>query len=155
MTLVRSSSDDTLENFFNGTHFLFRSVDVEDKASIVRRAIELQAFLVSLYYPRRSELSPPAEEHRPQVDVIALARRHAALEAFNHYTAPGIYRRSLSIKWLPSWKSVQTGLSINFKYIEVLLELLKEYLTIERDGLSVGERDIPKKRISHRFAASI
>jgi hypothetical protein len=132
MILVRGSSDNTLENFFDGTHSLFRRVDVEDKASIVRRAIELQAFLVSLYYPRRSELPPPAEGHLRPVDIIALARMHAALEAYNHYATR------------PSFKSIQAGLSTNFKYVEVLLERLKDYLTIEGGGLSVDEWEIPK-----------
>jgi hypothetical protein len=142
MALVRGGSDTTLESFFDGTHFLFRSFDVEDKASIVRRAIELQAFLVSLYYPRRSELSPSAEGHPPPVDIITLARRHAALVAYNHYTAP--VRLSLRIKGMVSWKAVQDGLSINLPYIEILLELLRDYLAIERGGLSVNERGIPK-----------
>jgi hypothetical protein len=134
MILVRGGSDNTLENFFDGTHSLFRRVDVEDKASIVRRAIELQAFLVSLYYPRRSELPPLAEGHLPPVDIIALARMHAALEAYNHYATR------------PSFKSVQEGLAINFKYVEVLLELLKDYLDLEGGGLSVDEWEweIPK-----------
>jgi hypothetical protein len=146
MALVRGGSDTTLETFFDGTHFLFRDVDVNDEASIIRRAIELQAVLVSLYYPRRVELSPPAEGHLPPVDIIALARRHAALVAYNHYAAPGIYRPGLRIKGLRSWKTVQDGLSINLPYIEVLLELLKDYLSIERGGLSVNERDVPENQ---------
>jgi hypothetical protein len=144
MALARGGSDTTLESFFDGTHFLFRSFDVEDKASIVRRAIELQAVLVSLYYPRRAELSPPAEGQPAPVDIVALARRHAALVSYNHYTTPRIYRRSLRIGGLASWKTVQEGLSINLPYIEVLIELLRGYLSIERGGLNVNERDILK-----------
>ncbi len=140
-----STSDNSCNaryDFLGNLQKLLTKIDVNDEALIVRRAIDLQAFRVSLYYPRLSQLPASRKAHPPALDMIALARRHAALMLYNHYTAPGIYRRSLNIKGLPSWKSVQTGLSTNFKCIEVLLELLKDYLGIERGGLGALEKDI-------------
>jgi hypothetical protein len=132
MTLARVS-DNTLDNFFSGNHSLFHSFDVNDEGFTLRRAIELQGFLVSLYYPLRLELSVQEPAHSNPVDVIVLARRHAALKLYRHYT---------SIKGYPSLKNVQIGLATNLKYIEILLQALKGYLALEKGGLSAEERDI-------------
>ena len=116
---------DARYDFLGNLQKLLIKIDVNDEALIVRRAIELQAFMVSLHYPCLSQLPTSRKAHPPALDMIALARRHAALKLYNDYSPPRIYRRRLNIKGLPSWKSVQTGLSTNFKCIEVLLELLK------------------------------
>ena len=135
-------SGDAQYDFLGNLQKLLVKIDVNDEAQIVRRAIELQAFMVSLYYPCLSQLPTSRKARPPALDMIALARRHAALKLYNDYTSPGIYRRSLNIKGFPSLKSVQVGLSTNFKCIEVLLDLLRDYLGIEGGGLSAPERDI-------------
>jgi len=136
MTFGAGVSDDTPYDFCGHAQFLLRNVDVNDKALIVRRAIELQAFQVSLFYPHRYRLTASGKRHPPLVDMIALARRHAALELYKRYTArsPGIKGGSLN--------SVKKNLLINFERIEVLLELLKDYLALERGRLSVLPEDL-------------
>jgi len=129
-------SDVTSYDFCGHVQFLFRSVDVNDKALMVRRAIELQAFQVSLFYPQIYRLTASGKRRSPLVDMIALARKHAALELYRRYTA-----RSGGIKG-QSLNSIQKTLSINFERIEVLLEILRNDLHLEGDRLGDGENDV-------------
>jgi hypothetical protein len=129
----RDNLYDTRYDLIGELEKLLIEIDVNDEPTIVRRAIELQAFRVSLFYPRFTQLPVSGKIRSPPVDMIALARRHAALVLYRHYTRhPG----------LSSWKTDENGLILNFKCVELLLELLKDYLHVEKGGLSELEKDI-------------
>jgi hypothetical protein len=149
--VTNEDSPDARYDFLGSLQELLIKIDVNDEALVVRRAIELQAFTVSLYYPSLTQLHSSRKTRPPEIDLIAFARRHAALKLYNDYTTPIKYRRSLNIKGLQTFSSIQTGLSTNFKCIEVLLDLLRDYLGIEKGGLSARERDISIIEYEHEL----
>jgi hypothetical protein len=156
-TIMSTSGDsrDPPYDLLGNLQKLLIKIDVNDEALIVRRAIELQAFMVSLHYPCLSQLPTSRKVRPPALDMIALARRHAALKLYIDYIPPGTYRRSLNIKGLPSWRTFQTGLSTNFRCIEVLLDLLRDYLGIEGGGLSALERAISEKEYADKLKSQL
>jgi hypothetical protein len=159
MTIKTGNSKSGLYDFNGGLQFLLQSVDVNDIGLISRRAVELHAFQLSLYYPyltqlRINDISP----HK--VDMIALGRKYAALRLYNYYASRALYKNTVDIglKRVPSLNNIQTGLTRNFEPIEVLLELLKDYLPVEKQGPRVLEKDIAQdefeKKLQHQFEKS-
>jgi hypothetical protein len=128
MTLTQVDPETRPYEFYGGLQFLLEKFDPKDKALTTRRAIELQAFRVSLFYPRRYRLTASGKHRRPLVDMIALARKRAALEIYRRYTArspPGFRGHSL--------KSIAENLSRHFDRLHVALEILKEYMVDNED----------------------
>jgi hypothetical protein len=60
---------------------LSSSINFNDEAALLRRAIERQAFSVGLYRPYPSELDTHGRARGPRENFIAVARRHAAVRA--------------------------------------------------------------------------
>ncbi len=140
MTIVQGNSKNELYDFREGLKFLLQNVDVDDTALLARRAVELHTFQFSLYYPCPTQLPTIKERSRPKIDMVALARKYAALQLFNYYASRALYKNTLGIKRTPSLKNIETGLTLNFKPIAALLELLRNCLAVERDGPSVLEK---------------
>jgi hypothetical protein len=63
-------------DFIGDLQKLLMKIDVKDEVMIVRRAIELQAFMVSLHYPCLTQLPVSRKAHPPALDMIALAPPH-------------------------------------------------------------------------------
>ena len=156
MMLASDGSDDAWYDFVGSAQFLLGSVDVYDEPLLVRRAIELQAFLISLFYPRRYGLTAAGKVRLPRVDMIGLGRKYAALELYTFYTFFK-YRPRLGNK-LPSRVTVQNNLSVNFRRIEPIIDILKEYLSVKRNALSATQIDISdfefKEELQRQFEKS-
>jgi hypothetical protein len=151
MTIIQGNSKNELYDFRESLKFLLQSVDVGVTALLARRAVELHAFQFSLYYPYFTQLPPFKERPLPKKDVVALARKYAALQLFNYYASRALYKNTFGMKRTPSLNNIETGLADNFKPIEALLELLKDYLTAESDGRGVIEKGISRKGFVKEF----
>src|SRR5271165_3361162 len=102
MTSASNDLDDMPYDFLGYANDLLHKADVSDESNLIRRAIELQAFTVSLYYPRLSQLDVSKKGPTPQVDMIAVARRHAAVKLYEYYAARALMRRSSEIRKISS-----------------------------------------------------
>jgi hypothetical protein len=105
MTFFSDDLDDVAYDFLGYANELLYNLDISDESNLIRRAIELQAFSVSLYYPRLSQLDVTRKGPTPQVDMIAVARRHAAVKLYEYYarrTRRGrqIKKNTSSSKWI-------------------------------------------------------
>ena len=152
MTYANHDLDETPYDLFGHLDDLLNDVDINDNAVIVWRAIALQAFLVSLYYPNLSQFED-SSERQPRVDMNALAARHAAVKLYEHTAALRSHNRSIRIK-LPSAIAVKKGLSSKLKRDQ----LLKDCLGLEREGLSALQDDLSQReytsRLSRQFVKS-
>jgi hypothetical protein len=153
MTLIPGDAKDKPKLYdFNGRlQFLLQSADISDTALITRRAVEIHAFQISLYYPYLSNLPITKERLLPKADMIALARKYAALKLYNYYGARTLRKNAIGMKRVPSLQNIQTGLANNFKRIEVLLELLKDYLFTERDDPGGFEKDVSQNEFENEM----
>jgi hypothetical protein len=138
MTLTQVSSETRPYEFYGGLQFLLEKFDPSDNALTTRRAIELQAFRVSLFYPKIYCLTASGKPRRPLINMIALARKHAALALYERYTArsPGPTGQSL--------RSIEENLSRHFDSVRAVLEVLKDYL-INREDTSSSAHDLAPK----------
>ena len=112
---------------------LLNPIDVSDKIVLVRRAIQMHALSIALYFPRLSQLEASRKGTVPNVDMIALARRHAAVKLYQHYASPIPRSHPPNSETVRSSTPVKKGLSIRFKRVQ----FLKEFLALESGGLSV------------------
>jgi hypothetical protein len=99
--------------------FLLEKFDAGDKGVITRRAVELQASRVSLFYPERFRLTASGKLRRPPIDMVWFAKKHAALALYKHYTARDSGLKGQSIG------AIEKKLSANFGSIETVLDILK------------------------------
>jgi hypothetical protein len=119
MTLATYELDGAPYDFLGHAQELICNVDVNDKIFLIRYAIELQEFLVALYYPRFSQLDLSRKGPTPQVDMIAVARRHAAVKLYEHYTSPATERRGHDIRTRASLLSPsKRGLGLRLKRVQ-------------------------------------
>jgi hypothetical protein len=134
MTSVSNDLDYVPYDFLGYMNDLLRNADVTDQMILIRRAIELQAFTVSLYYPRLSQLDVSRKGPTPQVDMIAVARRHAAVKLYEYYAARALTRvRSVIKKSTSLSNPVKKRLGLKFRRDQIL----KEYLNLETGSLSM------------------
>src|SRR5208282_6514334 len=131
MTIVQGGSKIELYDFRKGLAFLLKSVDVDDTALLARRAVELHTFQFSLYYPRPIQPRIFKKRPPPKTDMVALARKYAAVQLFNYYASRALYKNTIGIKRTPSLNNIETGLEHNLKPIEALLEPLRDCLAVE------------------------
>jgi hypothetical protein len=136
MTFISNDLDVVPYDFLGYANDLVHNAEGSDEIILIRRAIELQAFTVSLYYPRLSQLDVFRKGPTPQVDMIAVARRHAAVKLYEYYADRALIRRSSGITKPTSLtkprKPIKKGLGIKFRQDRVL----KDYLELKNGGLS-------------------
>lgn len=139
MTLTQVNSEAGPYEFCRGLQFLLEKFDPSDNAVTTCRAIELQAFRVALFYPKIYRLTASGKPRRPLIDMVALARKHAALALYKRYTArsPGPRGQSL--------KSIEENLSGHFDSLQVVLEILKEYIRNNQDASNSGHDLTPQE----------
>jgi hypothetical protein len=134
-------------DFIGNLQKLLIKVDVNDEAMIARRAVELHAFQYSLYFTGFTQIPSIKKRPLPNADMVALVRKYAALQLFNYYASRAAHRAFRT----PSLYRMQTDLADNFRPIEALLALLRDYLIVERDGPSVLETIIPRDGFKKEF----
>jgi hypothetical protein len=117
---------------------LLEPVDVTDKVLWVRRAIRLHTLSVALYFPRLTQLEASRKGRAPSVDMITIARRHAAVKLYEHYASSKLNRNKSTTKTESSRPPISRGLSARF----TRLRFLKEILALESGGLSILMDDL-------------
>ena len=133
MPLENGTVDEKPYDFLAQLQELLETIDVNDKVLLVRRAIQMHALSVALYFPRLTQLDISRKGRAPKVDMIAPARRHAAAKLFEHYAAPIPRRPPPDVDDVRLSTPAISGLSIGFKRFK----FLKEFLALESGGLSV------------------
>jgi hypothetical protein len=83
--------------------------------------------------------------------MIALCRKYAALRLF-HYYASRALKNTTGIKRVVDLNKLQAGLASNFDQIEVLLQLLKDYLAVGRDGPNAPKRYVARNEFVNEFS---
>ena len=147
MTFIGDDVDDVAYDFLGYANELLHNLDISDESNLIRRTIELQAFSVSLYYPRLSQLDVTRKGPTPQVDMIAVARRHTAVKLYEYYAAS---QRIISqLKEILLVKTNQGGFS---RRRVGRNQILKDYLALESGGLSTLLEDPSPREYANSLA---
>lgn len=133
MPLEIGTLDEKSYDFLAELQELLETIDVNDKVLLVRRAIQMHALSVALYFPRLTQLAVFRKGRAPKVDMIAIARRHAAVKLFEHFVSPVPRRHPPSVDNVPLSIPPNSGFTIRIKRIR----FLKELLALESGGLSL------------------
>jgi hypothetical protein len=139
-----------LYDFHSGLQFLLQDVDINDPALVARRAVELHTFQFSLYCPYLTQLPISEKVPKPKTCMIVLGRKYAALRLF-HYYASRALKNTTGIKHVVDLHKLQAGLASNLEQIEVLLQLVKDYLAAGRDDSNVPKRYMGKYKFINEF----
>ena len=143
MTFIGDDLDDVAYDFLGYANELLHNLDISDESTLIRRAIELQAFSVSLYYPRLSQLDVMRKGPTPQVDMIAVARRHAAVKLYEYY-ASRTWRGCISqVKENTSSSKMSKSRKIR------RTNILMDYLALENGGLSMLLEDPSSRELAY------
>ena len=119
-------------DFLGHAQELLSPIDVNDGPLLVRRAIERQAFSAALYRPRPSDLDPNSKAPDSRMDMIAVARRHAAVQFYERGAARTPTIPGTTYIAGPNYADRNLRLKTAVRRTRVL----SEYLQLRRGGLS-------------------
>ena len=124
-------------NIWENIQSLLTPIDAEDRPFRIRQAIDRQAFSVGLYYPFSSDLDANRKAKDPAADMIAVARRHAAVQFYEYYED-----RSRTIPWQTNIaRSSYADRQLRLQTAIRRNNILREELALERGGLSALVND--------------
>ena len=145
MTFIGDDLDDVAYDFLGYANELLHNLDISDESNLVRRAIELQAFSVSLYYPRLSQLDVTRKGPTPPVGHDC-GRKTARGSKASRVLCKPYTKGMLQIKQnTSSSKRIEESLGRRVGRNQIL----KDYLALESGGLSMLLEDPSPREYAH------